>query len=89
MEASQLAEKRLREILKGITEAAGATGEVLRYDRGAPATINNEALTRRVVPSLEKAVGKTHVTKLAPAMPSEDFHTSPTTCRASITVSGW
>jgi len=72
-EASQLAEKRLREILKGITEAAGATGEVLRYDRGAPATINNEALTRRVVPSLEKAAGKAHVTKLAPAMPSEDF----------------
>jgi len=73
MEASQLAEKRLREILKGITEAAGATGEVVRYVRGAPATINNEALTRRVVPSLEKAVGKAHVTRLAPAMPSEDF----------------
>jgi amidohydrolase len=73
MEASQLAEKRLREILKGVTEAAGATGEVLRYDRGAPATINNEALARRVVPSLEKTVGKAHVAKLAPAMPSEDF----------------
>ena len=73
MEASQLAEKRLREILKGVTEAAGATGEVLRYDRGAPATINDEKLTRRVVPSLEKAVGTAHVTKLAPAMPSEDF----------------
>jgi amidohydrolase len=72
-EASQLAEKRLREILKGVTEAAGATGEVLRYDRGAPATINDEKLARRVVPSLEKAVGKEHVTKLAPAMPSEDF----------------
>lgn len=72
-EASQLAEKRLREILKGVTEAAGATGEVLRYDRGAPATVNNDALTRRVVPSLEKAVGKAHVAKLAPAMPSEDF----------------
>ena len=73
MDASQLAEKRLREILKGVTEAAGATGEVVRYVRGAPATINDEKLTRRVVPSLEKAVGKTHVTKLAPAMPSEDF----------------
>lgn len=73
MEASQLAEKRLREILKGVTESAGASGEVLRYDRGAPATINDEALVRRVVPSLEKAVGKAHVTSLAPAMPSEDF----------------
>jgi amidohydrolase len=73
MEASQLAEKRLRDILKGVTEAAGATGEVVRYVRGAPATINDEKLTRRVVPSLEKAVGKGHVSKLAPAMPSEDF----------------
>ena len=72
-EASQLAERRLREILKGVTEAAGATGEVLRYVRGAPATINDEKVTRRAVLSLEKAVGKTHVTKLAPAMPSEDF----------------
>ena len=72
-EASQLAERRLREILKGVTEAAGATGEVLRYVRGAPATINDEKVTRRAVLSLEKAVGKTHVAKLAPAMPSEDF----------------
>lgn len=72
-EASQLAEKRLREILKGVTEAAGATGEVVRYVRGAPATINDDKVTRRAVLSLEKAVGKAHVTKLAPAMPSEDF----------------
>jgi amidohydrolase len=72
-EASQVAERRLREILKGVTEAAGATGEVLRYVRGAPATINDDTVTRRAVLSLEKAVGKAHVTKLAPAMPSEDF----------------
>ena len=36
-EMSTLAETRLRAILKGITEAAGATGEVVRYERGAPA----------------------------------------------------
>jgi len=72
-EMSTLAEARLRAILKGITEAAGASGEVVRYERGAPATINHSELTVGSVPSLEKAVGKAHVTRIAPAMGSEDF----------------
>ena len=72
-EMSALAEKRLREILKGVTDAAGAKGEVVRYERGAPATINHDALTRQTVPSLERAVGKSHVTRIPPAMGSEDF----------------
>ena len=62
-EMSTLAEARLRAILKGITEAAGATGEVVRYTRGAPATINDDALTRESAPSLERAVGKAHVNR--------------------------
>ena len=72
-ETSRLAEARLRAILKGITEAAGATGEVIRYERGAPATINQPALTQQSVPSLERAVGKEHVRRIPPAMGSEDF----------------
>ena len=72
-EMSTLAEARLRAILKGVTEAAGATGEVIRYERFAPATINNAQLTRASVPSLERAVGKAHVTQVPPAMGSEDF----------------
>lgn len=72
-EMSTLAEARLRAILKGVTEAAGATGEVVRYERGAPATINQIELTREVVPALERAVGKQHVTRIPPAMGSEDF----------------
>jgi amidohydrolase len=72
-EMSTLAEARLRAILKGVTEAAGATGEVTRYERGAPATINQPELTRATVPSLERAVGKTHVSRIPPAMASEDF----------------
>jgi amidohydrolase len=72
-EMSALAEKRLREVLKGVTEANGATGEVVRYERGAPATINDTALTREIVPALERAVGKAHVSKIPPAMGSEDF----------------
>jgi amidohydrolase len=72
-EMSKLAESRLRTILKGVTEAAGATGEVVRYERGAPATINQPALTRDSVPSLERAVGKEHVVRVPPSMASEDF----------------
>jgi metal-dependent amidase/aminoacylase/carboxypeptidase family protein len=72
-EMSALAEKRLREVLKGVTEANGATGEVVRYERGAPATINDTTLTRETVPALERAVGKTHVSQIPPAMGSEDF----------------
>ena len=72
-EMSTLAEQRLRAILKGVTEANGATGEVVRYERGAPATINDAALTRETVPALERAVGKDRVTRIPPAMGSEDF----------------
>jgi amidohydrolase len=72
-EMSALAEARLRAILKGVTEAAGADGEVVRYERGAPATINHTELTRQTVPALERAVGKQHVTRVPPAMGSEDF----------------
>jgi len=72
-EMSELAEVRFRAILKGVTEAAGATGEVVRYERGAPATINNVELTRASVPALERVVGKDRVKRVPPAMGSEDF----------------
>jgi amidohydrolase len=72
-EMSALAEARLRAILKGVTEAAGATGEVVRYERGAPATTNNVELTRESLPALERAVGKDHVTRVTPGMASDDF----------------
>ena len=52
-EMSTLAEARLRAILKGVTDAAGATGEVVRYERGAPATINDTELTTFTLPLLE------------------------------------
>jgi amidohydrolase len=72
-EMSALAEARLRAILKGVTEANGATGEVVRYERGAPATLNDVALTRESIPALERAVGKARITRIPPAMGSEDF----------------
>jgi amidohydrolase len=72
-EMSSVAEARLRAILKGVTEAAGATGEVVRYERGAPATINEAVLTRESAPALERVVGKEHVKRIPPSMASEDF----------------
>ena len=72
-EMSKQAEERLRAILKGVTEAAGATGEVTLYERGAPATINDVDLTRATVPALERAAGAHHVKSMPPAMGSEDF----------------
>jgi amidohydrolase len=72
-EMSTLAEERLGAILAGVTQANGATGEVLRYERGAPATINDTTLTRAAVPALERAVGKDRVKQIPPAMGSEDF----------------
>jgi amidohydrolase len=72
-EMSTLAEARLRAILKGVTDAAGATGEVVRYERFAPTTINHAELTRESVPALERVVGKQHVIRVPPAMGSEDF----------------
>jgi amidohydrolase len=72
-EVSELAEKRLREILKGVTDAAGAQGEVVRYDRFAPATINDPALTSEAAAALERVLGKKHVARIPPSMASEDF----------------
>jgi amidohydrolase len=65
-------ERRMGEILKGITLAYGGSYE-LDYNRGTPATINNPALTTQVVPSLERAIGKENVMAIPPTMGGEDF----------------
>ena len=65
-------ERRMREILDGITRAGGGTFE-LRYDRNMPATINDTALTRRVAPALERTVGSENVRQVVPTMGGEDF----------------
>lgn len=65
-------ERRMDEILKGITEAAGGT-YALDYERGTPATINDAALTTWALPVLERAVGKAKVVQVEPAMGGEDF----------------
>lgn len=65
-------EERMHEILKGVTAAYGGSYK-LQYDRGAPATINNPELTKRMAPTLARVLGKENVTELPPTMGGEDF----------------
>jgi amidohydrolase len=65
-------ERRMDEILNGITMAGGGT-YVLDYDRGTPATINDIALTERMAPTLARVVGEDKVDVLEPTMGGEDF----------------
>ncbi len=65
-------ERRMEEILAGLTRAAGAT-YTLDYERGSPATINDPALTARMAPTLERALGKGSVRVIPPTMGAEDF----------------
>ena len=65
-------ERRIGEILAGITAAGGGSYE-LDYDRGTPATINNPALTVQMAPTLAKIVGEENVLILEPTMGGEDF----------------
>jgi amidohydrolase len=65
-------ERRMREIAGGITAAGGGSYE-LTYQRGSPATINDVALTERMLPSLRRVLGDSNVVKIDPAMVSEDF----------------
>ena len=67
-----LIERRMGEILAGITAAGGGTF-ALDYERGTPATINNPALTARMVPTLERVLGAANVKAIDPTMGGEDF----------------
>ena len=65
-------ETRMREIFDGHTKAAHATYE-LSFDTGHPMTVNDPALTARLVPSLERLLGKDKVRLSPPITGAEDF----------------
>lgn len=71
-EVRDAVERRMNEILAGITAAAGATYE-LAYDRGTPATVNDSTLARKVTPTLARVVGAENVVVIPPTMGGEDF----------------
>ncbi len=65
-------ERRMDEVLKGITAAGGGTYE-FNYYRGVPATINDPRLSRLMIPTLETVLGKPNALEIPPVMGAEDF----------------
>lgn len=71
-EVRDAVERRMGEILDGITRANGGS-YVLDYDRGTPATINDIALTAAMVPTVRRVIGDDNVFEIEPTMGGEDF----------------
>jgi len=65
-------EQRMRDIFDGTTKAAHATFE-LSFDRSHPLTTNDLTLTDRLVPTLQRVVGKENVAVVPPETGAEDF----------------
>jgi amidohydrolase len=65
-------EARMRDIFDGITRSAHATFEI-EFDRSHPMTVNDDALTTRLLPTLERVVGKAEVVRVPPETGAEDF----------------
>jgi amidohydrolase len=65
-------ERRMREILDGVTRAGGGSFE-LDYKKNAPATLNDRGLTETVRPLLERTLGAGNVKIVEPSMAGEDF----------------
>ena len=63
---------RLQRTVTAIAESAGASAEII-IDPYAPVTYNDPTLTAKMLPSLEKAVGKENVTGSTLIMGAEDF----------------
>jgi amidohydrolase len=64
--------ERVRRTARSIAEASGATAEV-EITPNAIVTYNDPELTRRMVPTLQRAAGSAGAFEAPPLMPAEDF----------------
>jgi amidohydrolase len=71
-EQQALVHRRINEIATNIAESAGAKAEV-NILKLYPATVNDEALTAKMLPSLHAAAGKENLILMDPMTGSEDF----------------
>jgi amidohydrolase len=65
-------ERRMREILDGITHAGGGSYD-MEYQRTTPVTVNNRALSDRMRPTMVRLMGDAHVQDIPPTTGAEDF----------------
>lgn len=64
--------EQMHRILKGITEAHGATYE-MEYRKTYPSIINDKPLVEATLPSFRRLFGEKNVTEVIPGMGGEDF----------------
>ncbi len=65
-------ERRMREILEGVTRAGGGTYE-MEYHKQTPVTVNNRELANRLRPTMERIMGAENVVDVPPTTGAEDF----------------
>ena len=68
----EVVERRMREILDGVTRAGGGTFE-MQYERQTPVTVNDRALSARMRPTLVRLMGEENVVDVPPTTGAEDF----------------
>lgn len=65
-------EQRVRDIAESIARGAGGSSEV-EFSYYAPVLINDPALVKRMLPTVERVVGMANVQQAPPLMASDDF----------------
>ncbi|MEO8503964.1 MAG: amidohydrolase [Acidobacteriota bacterium] len=70
--ARDTVQRRMREILEGVTHAGGGTFE-LEYNENAPVTVNDPKLFDRMRSSLDRTLGKVNVVDSPATMGGEDY----------------
>ena len=65
--------ERIARTVENVAEAHGLTARVRFDGAGNPPTLNEAALTRASLPSLERVYGKANVLEVEPQMGAEDF----------------
>ncbi len=66
-------QERMARVVTEVAKAHGAEGELRFATDGNPVLMNDETLVRRLVPSLEQALGRDAVVEVRPQMGAEDF----------------
>ncbi|HET7230576.1 MAG TPA: amidohydrolase [Longimicrobium sp.] len=65
-------ERRMRDILEGVTKAGGGTYD-MEYQRTTPVTVNNRELADRMRPTMVRLMGAQNVVNVPPTTGAEDF----------------